>query len=80
LAKSNITVADTHPTSLFPQLKLELEGRHFEVIEAESRMVLNTFTEHEFCDAFKNGRSAGNDACARKRDYFEGNCVQQAQS
>jgi hypothetical protein len=29
-------------------------------IEAESQAVLNTLTEHDFQDAFKNGRSAGN--------------------
>jgi hypothetical protein len=36
------------------------------VIEAESQAVLNTLTEHDFEDAFKNGRSAGNGAYARK--------------
>jgi hypothetical protein len=47
-------------------LKIKLKGRHFdtiEVIEAES---MNTFTEHDFQDAFKNGRSAGNSAYSRK--------------
>jgi hypothetical protein len=37
-------------------LKIQLEGRHFdtiEVIKAESQVVLNTFTEHNFQDAFK---------------------------
>jgi hypothetical protein len=36
-------------------LKIKLKGRHFdtvEVIEAESQAVLNTFTEHDFQDAF----------------------------
>jgi hypothetical protein len=32
----------------------------------ESQAVLNTLTEHDFQDAFKNGRSAGNGAYARK--------------
>jgi hypothetical protein len=31
-----------------------------EVIEAESQTVLNTLPEHNFQDAFKNGRSAMN--------------------
>jgi hypothetical protein len=46
----------THPTFLFPRLKLKLKGRHFdtiEAIEAESQAVLNTHTEHDFQDAFK---------------------------
>jgi hypothetical protein len=50
-------------------LKIKLKGRHFgrtEVIEAESQTMLNTLTEHDFQDAFKNGRRAGNDAYARK--------------
>jgi hypothetical protein len=50
-------------------LKIKLKGRHFdttEVIETESQAVLNTLTEHDFQDAFKNGRSAGNGAYARK--------------
>jgi hypothetical protein len=33
--------------------------------------VLNTLTEHNFQDAFKNGRSARNGIYAEK-DYFEG--------
>jgi hypothetical protein len=43
--------------SLFPRLKIKLKGRHFdtiEVIEAESQAVLNTRTEHDFQDGFKN--------------------------
>jgi hypothetical protein len=50
-------------------LKIKLKCRHFhttEVIEAESRAVLETLTEREFEDAFKNGRSAGKGAYTRK--------------
>jgi hypothetical protein len=36
------------------------------VIEAEWQAVLNTLTENDFQDAFKNGRSVENDAYARK--------------
>jgi hypothetical protein len=46
-----------------------MKGHHFdtiEVIEAESQDVLNTLTEHDFQDALKNGRSAGNSAYAQK--------------
>jgi hypothetical protein len=55
--KCNMTVA-LHPpyVSLFPLLKIKLKGRHFDtiqMIEAESQAVLNTFTEHDFQDAFK---------------------------
>jgi hypothetical protein len=37
-------------------LKIKLKARHFdtiEVIEAESRRLLNTLTEHDFQDAFE---------------------------
>jgi hypothetical protein len=37
-------------------LKIKLKDRRFdiiEVIEAESQAVLNTFTDHDFQDAFK---------------------------
>jgi hypothetical protein len=36
------------------------------VIEEESQAMLNTITEHDFQDAFKNGRSTGNGAYERK--------------
>jgi hypothetical protein len=55
----------TYSTFLFPRL----EARHFdtiEVVEAESQAVLNSLTEHDFQDAFKHGRSAGNGAYTRK--------------
>jgi hypothetical protein len=35
-------------------------------MEAESQAVLNSLTEHDFQDAFKNDRSAGNGAYALK--------------
>jgi hypothetical protein len=71
LTKNNLTVV-THPpySSLFPRLKIKLKGHHFdttEVIEVESQAVLNTLTIHDFQDAFKNDKSAGNGAYARKR-------------
>jgi hypothetical protein len=50
-------------------LKIKLKGRHFdtiELIEAESQAVLNTVTERDLQDGFKNGKSAVNGACARK--------------
>jgi hypothetical protein len=37
-----------------------------EMIKAESQEVLKILTEHDFQDAFKNGRSAGNSACTQK--------------
>jgi hypothetical protein len=49
-------------------LKIKLKGRHLHTIEvmgAESQAVLDTLTEHDFQDAFKNGRSA-------EEGYFEG--------
>jgi hypothetical protein len=53
-------LSPTQPTFLFPRLNLKLKGRHFdttEAMEAESQAVLNSLTEHDFQDAFKNGRS-----------------------
>jgi hypothetical protein len=51
------------------------EGRHIdttEVNEAESQALLNTLTEHDFEDALKNSRNAGNGAYALKgTDYLE---------
>jgi hypothetical protein len=44
-------------------LKIKLKGRHFvtnEVTEAELQAVLNTLTDQDFQDAFKNGRKPGN--------------------
>jgi hypothetical protein len=32
------------------------------MIKAEWQVVLNTLTEHDFQDAFKNGRSSGSSA------------------
>jgi histone-lysine N-methyltransferase SETMAR len=72
LTKNNMTVILHQPYSpdlapcdfsLVPRLKIKLKGCCFdtiEVIEAESQAVLNTLTEHNFQDAFKNGRSTGN--------------------
>jgi hypothetical protein len=37
-----------------------------EVIEAESEAMLHILTEHDFKDAFRICRRAGNDACVRK--------------
>jgi hypothetical protein len=60
------------PTLLFSVSPIEdkTEDCHFdaiEVIEAELQAVLNTLTDHNFQDAFKNGRSSGNGAYAHKR-------------
>jgi hypothetical protein len=41
------------------------------VIETESQELLNA-TEHDFQDAFRNGRSAGNRAYAQKGGLFGG--------
>jgi hypothetical protein len=50
-------------------LKLKLKGRHFdtnEVIDAESQAVLNTLTEQDFQDAFRNSCIARKGAYAGK--------------
>jgi hypothetical protein len=46
-------------------LKIKLKCCHFdtvELIEAELQAMLNTLTEHDLQDAFKNGLSAGSSA------------------
>jgi predicted Zn-dependent protease len=50
-------------------LKIKLKGRHFdttEVIEAESQVMLNTLSEHNFQDAFKKWQKIGNGAYMQK--------------
>jgi hypothetical protein len=62
LTKNNVTAVPTHPTFLFPQLKIKLKGRHFdttEVMETESQAVLNTLAEHDFQDAFRIAEALG---------------------
>jgi hypothetical protein len=65
LPKNNITAVHHPPYSL------DLAPCHFsfshyfettDLIEAELRAELNTLTEHDFQDTFKNGRSARNSA------------------
>jgi hypothetical protein len=57
LAKNKMAAVPNPPhISLFPQLKTKLKGRHFdttEVMEAEPQAVLNSLTEQNFQDAFK---------------------------
>jgi hypothetical protein len=66
-----------HPSyfSPFTRFKINLKSRHFdtiEVIEAESQTMLNTLTTQNFQDAFKNGRSTGNEAYMRKETTSRG--------
>jgi hypothetical protein len=77
LTKNNMTIILHAPCSLtwlpvtflFPHLK----GCHFDtinVIEAESWAVLNILTEHDFQDAYKNGRSTEKGAYLQKGTTF----------
>jgi hypothetical protein len=57
-------------------LKIKLKGSHFDTIEvigAESQAVLNTFTEHDFQDAFKKCQKRRERCISAKGDYMEGN-------
>jgi hypothetical protein len=68
----------THPTFLFPRLKIKLKGRHFdtiEMMEAESQAVLNSLTEHGFRMHLKMTEALGT---VYKRG--KGDCGQQAQN
>jgi hypothetical protein len=56
-------------------LKTELKGHNFdktEVAEAESQVVLNTLTEHNFQDAFKNWQMHWDWCTHVEGDYFQG--------
>jgi hypothetical protein len=60
-------------------LKIKLKGCHFdtnEVTEAESQVVLNTLTEHNFHDAFKNWWKRWERWIRGEGDYFEGDSGQ----
>jgi hypothetical protein len=64
-----------HPPyfSLFPRLKIKLKGCHFdttEMIKAESQVVLNTLTEHDFQDAFKKWQKSWERCISAEGDYF----------
>jgi hypothetical protein len=62
--------------SLFPQLKIRLKGRHFditEVIEAELQVVLNALTGHDFQDAFKKWQKLWKWCVCGEGDYFKAN-------
>jgi hypothetical protein len=56
-------------------LKIKLTGYHFdttEVIEAESQVVLNTLTEHDFQDAFKEWQKRLEWCIHTEEYYFKG--------
>jgi hypothetical protein len=70
-----------HPfyISLFCHLKIRLKGRHLyntEVIAAESQVVLNTLTDHDFQDAFKKWQRCWEQCIHSEEDYFVGDCGQ----
>jgi hypothetical protein len=58
LTEDNVTFVPHPPCfSLFSLLRIKLRDHHLVIIavlEAESHAVLNTLTEHEYQDAFKN--------------------------
>jgi hypothetical protein len=51
-----------------------------EVIDAESRAVLNTLTEHDLQDAFKKWQKCWERRLLAEGDYYEGNDGHYAQS
>jgi hypothetical protein len=69
------------PTLLFSisPLNIKLKGRHFdtiEAIEAESQVMLNTLTEHDFQCAFKKWQKHCEWCVRIEGNYFEGDGVQ----
>jgi hypothetical protein len=74
---NNNTILVPHPPyfSLFPQFKAKRKGRRFdtfEVMEGESQAVLNTLTEHDFQDAFKEWQRCWEWCIRAEGYYFEG--------
>jgi hypothetical protein len=68
---------------LFFQLKIKLNGHHFdtiEVIKEEPQAVLNTLTGHDFQDAFKKWQKRKERCIHAEGDYFEGDFGQMVQS
>jgi hypothetical protein len=66
-----------HPPyiSLFFGLNVKRKDLHFdtiEVMEAESRTVQNTLTEHNFHDAFTKWQKRWERCIRAEGDYFEG--------
>jgi hypothetical protein len=84
LTKTKVTVVPNPPYfSLFPRLKIKLNGRHFdtiEVVEADSQAVLNTLTDHNFQYAFKTWWKCWERCIRVQGDYLEGDGGQWAQS
>jgi DNA-directed RNA polymerase alpha subunit len=59
----------THPTFLFLRLKIKLKDHHFDtnkVVKEELQEILRSLKNTTSRMHLKNGRSAGNGACARK--------------
>jgi hypothetical protein len=59
---------------LFPQLQIELQGRHFgtiQVVEAELQAVLNTLTD-KLQDAFKKWQKCWEWCIHAEGNYFDG--------
>jgi hypothetical protein len=55
VTKNNMTVVPHPPHfSVFPQLKIKLMEVKIKLMEAKSQAVLNSLTEHDFQDAFRN--------------------------
>jgi hypothetical protein len=76
LIKNNAAVVPHLPYfSLLPRLQMKLKAHHFgttEVIEAESRAVLNTHREHDFQGALKQWQWRWERCILEEGDYFDG--------
>jgi hypothetical protein len=76
LTKSNMAgIPHLSHFSLLPRLKIKLRGPHFDtikVIEAESQVVLDNLTEHDFQDAFKKCQKRWERCIHAEGGCFEG--------
>jgi hypothetical protein len=64
---------------LFPKLKLQLKGHHFdrvEEIQRELQNVLGTLREQDFRHTFQEWQQRWDGCVAAQGDYFEGDAAQ----
>jgi hypothetical protein len=60
--------------ALFPKLKMELKGQHFETasdIQRESQVLLNSIKENDFHSAFEAWKKPCDCCIHSQGDYFE---------
>jgi hypothetical protein len=80
LPKSTRLLSPIHSTFLFPELKIKLKGRHFDMTEAEWQAVTNILMGQDFQDAFRKWQKHWEQFIRTEGGYFEDGGGQWAQS